>query len=185
MHWALARTGHLLRALQRKYVTPSITADAHPTLLQNDAQRRVNRTRRYSLRTLVVTAIGLTITFRPLCEADLPMLHDWIHRPHVAQWWGGGDAGVNLENPTKKYLPRSQTASSIKPIQIPRTRKRFVATKRLVSMQSVTSLRQTVRRCSWSSTGTQMRSPKEQTNARSAECALAVYCLCDLRTLPV
>src|SRR5438309_3828280 len=114
MHWALARTGHLLRALQRKYVTPSITADAHPTLLQNDAQRRVNRTRRYRLRTLVVTATGLTITFRPLCEADLAMLHDWIHRPHVAQWWGGGDAGANLENTTKKYLPRLQTVSSIK-----------------------------------------------------------------------
>ena len=42
------------------------------------------------------------------------MLHDWIHRPHVAQWWGGGEAGGNLEDTTKKYLPRLQEASSIK-----------------------------------------------------------------------
>jgi len=62
---------------------------------------------------LAVTTTDLIITFRPLCEADLPMLHDWIHRPHVAQWWGGGDAGGNLEDTTKKYLPRLQEASSI------------------------------------------------------------------------
>jgi AacA4 family aminoglycoside N(6')-acetyltransferase len=60
-----------------------------------------------------VTTTDLAITFRPLCEADLPILHDWIHRPHVAQWWGGGDAG-NVDDTTKKYLPRLQEASSIK-----------------------------------------------------------------------
>jgi aminoglycoside 6'-N-acetyltransferase Ib len=27
-------------------------------------------------------------TFRPLTDADLPMLHDWLSRPHVAEWWG-------------------------------------------------------------------------------------------------
>ena len=47
---------------------------------------------------LAVTSTDLTITFRPLREADLPLLHDWIHRPHVAQWLGGGDAGENLED---------------------------------------------------------------------------------------
>lgn len=62
---------------------------------------------------LTVTAIDPTITFRPVCEADLPMLHDWIQRPHVAQWWGGGDARGNLEDTTRKYLPRLQEASSI------------------------------------------------------------------------
>lgn len=30
-------------------------------------------------------------TFRPLLEADLPLLHEWIRRPHVAQWWGEGE----------------------------------------------------------------------------------------------
>ena len=27
------------------------------------------------------------MTFRPLVASDLAMLHEWIHRPHVAQWW--------------------------------------------------------------------------------------------------
>jgi aminoglycoside 6'-N-acetyltransferase-1b len=62
---------------------------------------------------LAVTTTDFTITFRPLCGADLPLLHDWIHRPHVVRWWGGGDAGGNLEDTTKKYLPRLQEASSI------------------------------------------------------------------------
>lgn len=25
--------------------------------------------------------------FRPLARADLPLLHEWINRPHVAEWW--------------------------------------------------------------------------------------------------
>jgi RimJ/RimL family protein N-acetyltransferase len=27
------------------------------------------------------------ISFRPLTRADLPLLHEWLTRPHVAQWW--------------------------------------------------------------------------------------------------
>ncbi|HEX6532982.1 MAG TPA: GNAT family N-acetyltransferase [Gemmatimonadaceae bacterium] len=28
-----------------------------------------------------------SISFRPLAIADLPMLHEWLTRPHVAEWW--------------------------------------------------------------------------------------------------
>ena len=28
-------------------------------------------------------------TFRPLTEADLPLVREWIARPHVAEWWNG------------------------------------------------------------------------------------------------
>jgi aminoglycoside 6'-N-acetyltransferase Ib len=28
------------------------------------------------------------LTFRPLTSADLPMMHEWLSRPHVAEWWG-------------------------------------------------------------------------------------------------
>lgn len=27
------------------------------------------------------------VTFRPLAFADLPLLHQWLARPHVAEWW--------------------------------------------------------------------------------------------------
>ena len=26
-------------------------------------------------------------SFRPLTRADLPLLHDWLNRAHVAEWW--------------------------------------------------------------------------------------------------
>ena len=29
------------------------------------------------------------VEFRPLIHADLPMLFDWLNRPHVAEWWDG------------------------------------------------------------------------------------------------
>jgi aminoglycoside 6'-N-acetyltransferase-1b len=28
------------------------------------------------------------VSFRPLTPADLSMLHSWLGRPHVAEWWG-------------------------------------------------------------------------------------------------
>jgi aminoglycoside 6'-N-acetyltransferase Ib len=28
------------------------------------------------------------ITFRQLTLADMPTLHEWLRRPHVAEWWG-------------------------------------------------------------------------------------------------
>jgi RimJ/RimL family protein N-acetyltransferase len=27
------------------------------------------------------------LRFRPLARADLPLLHEWLKRPHVAEWW--------------------------------------------------------------------------------------------------
>lgn len=30
--------------------------------------------------------------FRPLAEPDLPMLHAWLQRPHVARWWGPAES---------------------------------------------------------------------------------------------
>ena len=29
----------------------------------------------------------LEISFRPLQQSDLPLLAEWLRRPHVAQWW--------------------------------------------------------------------------------------------------
>lgn len=28
-------------------------------------------------------------SFRPLTWSDLPLLHEWLNRPHVAEWWEG------------------------------------------------------------------------------------------------
>ena len=29
----------------------------------------------------------MTFAFRLLTADDLPMLHEWLHRPHVRHWW--------------------------------------------------------------------------------------------------
>jgi RimJ/RimL family protein N-acetyltransferase len=53
----------------------------------------------------------MRIAFRSLSEDDLTLLQEWIQRPHVAQWWGGGE----IEDIRGKYLPRVQERSSVKP----------------------------------------------------------------------
>lgn len=37
------------------------------------------------------------ITFRPLSESDLPMLENWLSRPHVAEWWSPTPTTAELE----------------------------------------------------------------------------------------
>ncbi|MET0293138.1 MAG: aminoglycoside 6'-N-acetyltransferase [Steroidobacteraceae bacterium] len=29
------------------------------------------------------------VTLRPMTDDDLPMLHRWLNRPHIVEWWGG------------------------------------------------------------------------------------------------
>ncbi|TMH57193.1 MAG: GNAT family N-acetyltransferase [Betaproteobacteria bacterium] len=55
-----------------------------------------------------------TVSFRPMLEADLPLLHEWIQRPHVAEWWGGGLIGESLEDTRRKYLPRLEPDFPVK-----------------------------------------------------------------------
>jgi RimJ/RimL family protein N-acetyltransferase len=42
------------------------------------------------------------ISFRPLRTDDLPQLHEWLHRPHVAEWWQPGPTLVEVE---AEYAP--------------------------------------------------------------------------------
>ena len=41
------------------------------------------------------------IEFRPLTEEDLPLLSEWLNRPHVAQWWNGASSPAEVR---EKYL---------------------------------------------------------------------------------
>ena len=42
------------------------------------------------------------ITFRPLTVADLPLLHDWLSRPHVVEWWEPARSLAEIE---EEYVP--------------------------------------------------------------------------------
>ncbi|WP_205850219.1 GNAT family N-acetyltransferase [Nakamurella flava] len=51
-----------------------------------------------------------TIEFRALTEADVPMLHDWLLRPHVRQWWGPAES---VEELREDYLTGGSTHAFI------------------------------------------------------------------------
>lgn len=52
-------------------------------------------------------------TFRPLSEDDLPLLQEWLGRPHLQEWWRKGE--MSLEAVRKKYLPRIVGAGAARP----------------------------------------------------------------------
>lgn len=47
---------------------------------------------------------ALRFVFRPLSETDLPLLRDWLARPHLQRWWR--EADISLASVRDKYLPR-------------------------------------------------------------------------------
>ena len=54
------------------------------------------------------------LLFRPLTQADLPLLHEWLNRPHVAEWWSPMPTLAEVEeefgpllghqSPTRPYI---------------------------------------------------------------------------------
>jgi len=55
--------------------------------------------------------VSTTLSFRPLEERDFPMLHEWLRRPHVAEWWSEPST---LEEIRDEYLPTLDGRSSTK-----------------------------------------------------------------------
>ncbi|MGZ9275156.1 MAG: AacA4 family aminoglycoside N(6')-acetyltransferase [Nitrospira sp.] len=58
---------------------------------------------------------GNRITLRLMTEQDLPMLHDWLNRPHIVEWWGGDDARPTMEDVCAKYQPRVLARDRVTP----------------------------------------------------------------------
>jgi len=52
----------------------------------------------------------MPLHFRRLTEADLPILTEWLKRPHVAEWWDGCES---LDEVREKYLPRTADISTV------------------------------------------------------------------------
>lgn len=40
-----------------------------------------------------------------MTEHDLPMLHDWLNRSHIVEWWGGEDNRPSLKEVYEEYMP--------------------------------------------------------------------------------
>lgn len=50
--------------------------------------------------------------FRPLVEADIPMLFRWLRRPHLVEWWRGEQTAEDVR---AKYLPRIAGEEAARP----------------------------------------------------------------------
>ncbi|HVH51842.1 MAG TPA: GNAT family N-acetyltransferase [Gaiellaceae bacterium] len=44
------------------------------------------------------------IEFRPIAEADVAQLQEWLRREHVARWWRDEDATTYLAQPHEHFL---------------------------------------------------------------------------------
>lgn len=53
------------------------------------------------------------VTLRPLTELDLPLLHDWLNRPHIVDWWGG--ERPTLDEVQAHYHPQAMAAERVTP----------------------------------------------------------------------
>lgn len=61
---------------------------------------------------MTMTDLLPTIRFRPLAPADLPLLHGWLARPHVAEWWSPTPTLAEL---TEEYGPLTGGRGSTRP----------------------------------------------------------------------
>jgi AacA4 family aminoglycoside N(6')-acetyltransferase len=55
------------------------------------------------------------VTLRLMNEQDLPMLHDWLNRSHIVEWWGGEEERPTLEKVLVHYLPSVLAEDSVTP----------------------------------------------------------------------
>ena len=62
-----------------------------------------------------MSASNIPVTLRLMTEHDLPMLHDWLNRPHVVEWWGGDEARPSLAEVREHYLPRVLAEEHVTP----------------------------------------------------------------------
>jgi RimJ/RimL family protein N-acetyltransferase len=51
--------------------------------------------------------------FRALTEADLPLLREWLARPHLREWWR--EEQLSVEALREKYLPRIAGTHAARP----------------------------------------------------------------------
>lgn len=50
-----------------------------------------------------------------MTESDLPMLHAWLNRPHIVEWWGGEDKRPTLGEVLEHYSPRVLAEQAVVP----------------------------------------------------------------------
>lgn len=86
-----------------------------PGIHQGSEQHRQDEARGGKLSDHFMSASTPPITLRLMTERDLPMLHDWLNRPHIVEWWGGDEERPTLDEVLEHYLPRAMAEESVTP----------------------------------------------------------------------
>jgi AacA4 family aminoglycoside N(6')-acetyltransferase len=53
------------------------------------------------------------VTLRLMTDQDLPMLHEWLNRPHLVEWWGGDQP--SLEEVRAQYSAGALALEKVTP----------------------------------------------------------------------
>lgn len=64
---------------------------------------------------LAPRGMGTVVTLRLMTDADLGMLHEWLNRPHIVEWWGAEEACPGLEEVRQHYRPSALAAEGVTP----------------------------------------------------------------------
>ena len=62
-----------------------------------------------------MSASDTAVTLRLMTESDLSLLHDWLNRPHIVEWWGGEAERPTLDEVLEHYLPRVLAEEAVTP----------------------------------------------------------------------
>jgi AacA4 family aminoglycoside N(6')-acetyltransferase len=62
-----------------------------------------------------MSASKTPVTLRLMTEHDLPMLHEWLNRPHIVEWWGGEEERPTLDEVLEHYRPRVLAEETVTP----------------------------------------------------------------------
>lgn len=68
------------------------------------------------LESSLVSMEKAPVEFKPLSEADLPRLADWLSRPHLQKWWRTDE--ITVERIRDKYLPRISGEDDARPFLV-------------------------------------------------------------------
>lgn len=62
-----------------------------------------------------MNALNHPVTLRLMTEHDIPMLHDWLNRPHIVEWWGGEEKRLTLAQTAAQYMPSVMAKDRVTP----------------------------------------------------------------------
>jgi aminoglycoside 6'-N-acetyltransferase-1b/aminoglycoside 6'-N-acetyltransferase-2 len=63
-----------------------------------------------------MATVDIPLALRLMTDADIPLLHAWLQRPHIVQWWGGeAERPKSLAQTRANYLPRVLAEERVTP----------------------------------------------------------------------